>query len=40
MNIKIITAAHKPYPIPDDPMYLPVQVGAAGRDSIGYQRDD
>lgn len=38
--IKIITAAHKPYPIPDDPMYLPVQVGATGRDSIGYQRDD
>lgn len=38
--IKIITAAHKPYTIPDDPMYLPVQVGATGRDSIGYQRDD
>nr|WP_276930797.1 DUF4422 domain-containing protein [Faecalibaculum rodentium] len=38
--IKIITAAHKPYLIPNDPMYLPVQVGAIGRDSIGYQRDD
>lgn len=38
--IKIITAAHKPYTIPDDPMYLPVQVGALGRDPIGFQRDD
>ena len=38
--IKVITAAHKPYTIPDDPMYLPVQVGALGRDSIGFQRDD
>ncbi|WP_439749731.1 DUF4422 domain-containing protein [Faecalibaculum rodentium] len=38
--IKIITAAHKPYTIPSDSMYLPVQVGAAGKTSIGYQRDD
>lgn len=26
--------------MPHDPMYLPVFVGAAGRSSIGYQRDD
>lgn len=26
--------------MPDDPMYLPVQVGAAGKGSIGFQRDD
>ena len=26
--------------MPDDPMYLPVHVGAAGKESIGYQRDD
>ncbi|WP_276846888.1 DUF4422 domain-containing protein [Faecalibaculum rodentium] len=38
--ITIITATHKPYRMPADSMYLPVQVGAAGRDSIGCQRDD
>ncbi len=38
--IKVITATHKPYTMPQDPMYLPVFVGAAGRSSIGYQRDD
>ena len=40
MNIIIIVATHKKYWMPDDPMYLPVQVGAAGKDSIGFQRDD
>lgn len=40
MNIKIIVATHKPYWMPADPMYLPVHVGAAGKESIGYQRDD
>ncbi len=39
-NVKIIVATHKPYKMPDDEMYLPVHVGAAGKDSIGYQRDD
>ena len=40
MDIKIIIATHKQYWMPDDPMYLPVHVGAAGKESIGYQRDD
>lgn len=40
MDIKVIVAAHKPYEMPEDPMYLPVQVGAAGKASIGFQRDD
>lgn len=39
-TIRIIVAAHKPYQMPEDPMYLPLQVGAKGRESIGYQRDD
>ena len=39
-KVKVIIAAHKQYQMPTDPMYLPVQVGAAGKDSIGYQRDD
>ncbi len=40
MDIKIVIAAHKTYEMPKDPMYLPVHVGATGKDSIGYQRDD
>ena len=40
MDIKIVVATHKKYWMPDDPMYLPVHVGAAGKESIGYQRDD
>lgn len=40
-NIKIVVASHKPYWMPSDPMYVPVQVGAAGKESIlGFQRDD
>lgn len=40
MDTKIIVAAHKSYPMPSDSIYLPVQVGAFSRDSIGFQRDD
>ena len=40
MDIKIIVAAHKPYWTPSDPVYLPVPVGAAGRDPIGCQPDN
>ena len=40
MNVRIVVAAHKPYPMPADPVYLPLQVGAAGKESIGFQRDD
>lgn len=40
MDIKVVIAAHKPYEMPSDSIYLPVHVGAAGKDSIGYQRDD
>lgn len=40
-NIKILVAVHKPYWMPDDPMYIPVQVGAAGKEPIpGFRRDD
>lgn len=40
MNIKILVAAHKPYWMPDDDVYLPIQVGAEGKESLGWQRDD
>lgn len=37
----IVVASHKSYWMPNDPLYLPVQVGAAGKPSIeGFQRDD
>ena len=36
----ILIAAHKPYRMPQDDLYLPVQAGAEGKESIGYQRDD
>lgn len=39
-SVKVIIAAHKKYHMPTDEIYLPVQVGAAGKESIGYQRDD
>ena len=40
MNIKIIVAVHKPYRIASDPVYLPVHVGAEGKESIGFQPDN
>lgn len=40
-DVAVVVAAHRPYRMPDDPLYLPVQVGAAGKPSIeGFQRDD
>ena len=40
-DLRIVVASHKPYWMPGDPAYLPVQVGAAGKASIGnWQRDD
>ena len=39
-TIKIIVATHKKYQMPDDSMYLPVQVGAEGKSDLGYTRDN
>ncbi len=33
-------AAHKPYAMPKDGIYVPVQVGSAGKESIQFARDD
>ena len=39
--MKVAVASHKPYGIPADPVYLPLQVGAVGRPTIsGFVRDD
>ena len=40
-NVKIIVAAHKKYQMPKDKIYIPVQVGAEGKEKIeGYQPDN
>ena len=41
MNLRIVVAAHKPYPMPSGDIHLPLLVGAAGKPSIdGFRRDD
>lgn len=40
VDIKILVATHKKYRMPEDNIYLPVWVGAEGRQSFGFQRDD
>ena len=40
-DVKVVVAAHKPYWMPDDPLYVPLQVGAALNAPIpGFMRDD
>ena len=39
-NVKIIVAAHKKYQMPEDDLYLPLHVGAEGKDDIGYIKDN
>ena len=41
MDIKVIVAAHKPYRMPQDSMYLPLHVGRALADQdLGWQGDN
>lgn len=40
MEIKVIIAAHKQYPMPDKDCYLPVQVGRALHPDVGYIPDN
>ena len=39
-DVKIIVATHKEYRMPEGKMYLPLQVGAKGKEDFGYRRDD
>ncbi len=39
-DIKIIIATHKKYQMPKDKMYIPLQVGAAKNEDIGYLKDN
>lgn len=40
MDIKILVASHKKYWLPEDAVYLPIHVGAEGKDSLGFQGDN
>ena len=39
-NIKIIIATHKKYQMPSDDLYLPLHVGAEGKQDLGYTKDN
>jgi len=38
-DIKIYIAAHKKFVVPKDDVYIPLHVGAKGKESLGYQSD-
>ena len=40
MDIKILVATHKKYRMPTDKCYIPIHVGSAGKESIGYIGDN
>lgn len=39
-DVRIVVAAHKPYWMPEDPVYFPLQVGRAGKPDLGMPGDD
>lgn len=39
-KIVVMVATHKSYRMPDDPVYLPVHVGAEGKADLGYVKDN
>lgn len=39
-TIRILVTTTKPYRMPQGAPYVPIQVGAAGKAGIGYERDD
>lgn len=39
-NIKVIVATHKKYQMPKDQVYLPLQVGKEGKETLGYEEDN
>lgn len=39
-DVKLLIACHKKCEVPDSSLYLPMHVGAAGKEDIGFQRDD
>ncbi len=39
-KIKIFVITHKKYPMPQNEIYIPLQVGAAINDGLGYEKDN
>ena len=39
-DIKIIIATHKKYHMPKENIYIPLQVGAEGKEDLGYKKDN
>lgn len=39
-KLKIFIACHKKCEVPGDPIYLPLHVGAEGKDDIGFTKDN
>lgn len=39
-NVKIIVATHKKYQMPESNLYLPLHVGAQGKEDLGYEKDN
>lgn len=39
-DIKIIIATHKKYTMPNDNIYMPLHVGAEGKEDLGYKKDN
>lgn len=39
-DVKVIVATHKSYWMPTDPLYIPVRVGAEGKESLGFTPDN
>lgn len=40
MSVKVIVAAHKPCSVPSDPLYLPLHVGAEGKEPLPFVGDN
>lgn len=40
MKVTVVVATHKKYRMPKERCYLPLQVGKAGKEGIGYTGDD
>lgn len=39
-KIKIVVATHKKYKMPEDDIYIPLHVGAEGKETLGYEQDN
>ena len=36
MKVTVVVATHKPYAMPADSLYLPLHVGAEGKEPFGF----